>query len=300
MKNFLLTFLVFVITTTVITAQVVSDSLEQIPADTSYWQSEFSAGLNFNQAGFSSNWKAGGVNSVSFGSIIAGKALYQKEKISWDNELELLFGIVRNEGEGTRKSNDRIFLDSKLGYQLSEKWSSYFSVNYLSQFAEGYKYNEDGTQSLISKFMAPGYLTSSLGFEFKPSKEFFLRIGPFSPRFTFMSDDQIINNVPSNYGVLPGDKVRIEWLAMQVFASLDKDLSENLNLKSRYTMFANYETLSMKNIDHRLDLTLTAKISSIINVTFTGISLYDIDQDAAIQYSQGLSLGILYKVGNKK
>ncbi|EPR67335.1 DUF3078 domain-containing protein [Cyclobacterium qasimii] len=300
MKNFLLTLLVFVVTTTVITAQVVSDSLAQIPADTTYWQSEFSAGLNFNQAGFSSNWKAGGVNSVAFGSIIAGKALYQKDRISWDNELELLFGIVRNEGEGTRKSNDRIFLDSKVGYQLNKNWSSYFSVNYLSQFAEGYKYNDDDTQSLISKFMAPGYLTSSLGFEFKPSKEFFLRIGPFSPRFTFMSDNQIINNVPSNYGVLPGDKVRIEWLAMQVFASLDKDLSENLNLKSRYTMFANYETLSMKNIDHRLDLTLTAKISNIINVTFTGISLYDIDQDAAIQYSQGLSLGILYKVGNKK
>lgn len=87
---------------------------------------------------------------------------------------------------------------------------------------------------------------------------------------------------------------------MQVFASLDKDLSENFNLKSRYTMFANYETLSMENIDHRLDLTLTAKISNIMNVTFTGISLYDIDQDAAIQYSQGLSLGILYEVGNKK
>tara|TARA_R110002124_G_scaffold244306_2_gene409411 strand:+ start:834 stop:1742 length:909 start_codon:yes stop_codon:yes gene_type:complete len=302
MKNFLLTLLVFVVALNVVTAQVVSDSQEQAqtPVDTSYWQSEFSAGLNFNQAGFSGNWKSGGVNSVAFGSIIAGKALYQKDKISWDNELELLFGIVRNEGEGTRKSNDRIFLDSKLGYQLSKKWSSYFSVNYLSQFAEGYKYNEDGTQSLISKFMAPGYLTSSLGFEFKPSKEFFLRIGPFSPRFTFVSDNQIINNVPSNYGVLPGETVRIEWLAMQVFASLDKDISENLNLKSRYTMFANYETLSMKNIDHRLDLTLTAKISNIINVTLTGISLYDIDQDPGIQYSQGLALGILYKVGNKK
>ena len=300
MKNFILTLLFFVLAINITLAQGNADVMESVPTDTSYWQSEFSAGLNFNQAGFSSNWKAGGVNSVAFGSIIAGKALYQKNKISWDNELELLFGIVRNEGEGTRKSNDRIFIDSKLGYQISKKWSSYFAVNYLSQFAEGYSYNDDGSKSLISKFMAPGYLTSSLGFEFKPNKEFFLRIGPFSPRFTFVTDDQIIANVPANYGVPAGETVRVEWLAMQVFASLDKNLSENLNLKSRYTMFANYETLSMKNIDHRLDVTLTAKISSTINVTLTGISLYDIDQDPGVQYSQGLALGILYKVGNKK
>jgi hypothetical protein len=300
MKNVLFTLMVYGLTISGLLAQVTTDSLETAAADTSYWQSEFSAGLNFNQAGFSANWKAGGVNSVAFGSIIAAKALYRKDRISWDNELELLFGIVRNEGQETRKSNDRIFLDSKLGYQMTEKWSGYFSFNYLSQFAEGYRFNDDDTKSLISKFMAPGYLTSSLGFEYKPSEAFFLRIGPISPRFTFVSDKQIIANVPSNYGVLPGETVRVEWLAMQVFASLDKNITENLNLKSRYTMFANYETLSMKNIDHRLDVTITAKITNIINVTLTGISLYDIDQDPGVQYSQGLALGILYKVGNKK
>ena len=91
--------------------------------DTS-WTSEFSAGLNFNQAAFSGNWKSGGINSLAFSSIIAGKANYAKDRITWDNEVELLFGIVNNEGEGSRKSNDRIFLDSKLGYGLSDNWSS--------------------------------------------------------------------------------------------------------------------------------------------------------------------------------
>lgn len=86
---------------------------------------------------------------------------------------------------------------------------------------------------------------------------------------------------------------------MQLFANLDTDLSENLNLKSRYMMFANYETLKWDTIDHRLDITITAKISDIINVTLTGRSLYDLDQDPGIQYSQGLALGILYKVDNK-
>lgn len=56
-----------------------------VEPDTTFWISEFSAGLNFNQAGFRSNWKAGGVNSVAFGSIVAGKAFYQKDRFSWDN-----------------------------------------------------------------------------------------------------------------------------------------------------------------------------------------------------------------------
>ncbi|WP_162419102.1 DUF3078 domain-containing protein [Cyclobacterium roseum] len=296
------TYLLILVATLLSCRLVVAQVAEAPPAekDTTYWQSEFSAGLNFNQAGFSSNWKAGGVNSVAFGSLVAGKASYGKEKFSWDNELELLFGIVRNEGEDTRKSNDRVFLDSKLGYQMSDRWSAYFSANYLTQFAEGYTFNDDGTKSLISKFMAPGFLTSSLGMEYQPNETFFLRIGPLSPRFTFVTDQGIIANVPSNYGVPAGETVRIEWLAMQVFASLDKDLAENLNLKTRYALFANYETLAFDSIDHRLDLTLTAKITDIINVTLTGIALYDLDQDPGVQVSQALALGILYKVGGKK
>lgn len=298
MKTYLLILIVAVLSSHVLVAQEAeAPSAEK---DTTYWQSEFSASLNFNQAGFSNNWKAGGVNSVAFGSLVAGKTAYRKEKFSWDNELELLFGIVRNEGEETRKSNDRIFLDSKLGYQMSDRWLAYFSANYLTQFAKGYKFNDDGTKSLISKFMAPGFLTSSLGMEYKPNETFFLRIGPLSPRFTFVTDQGIIANVPSNYGVPAGETVRIEWLAMQVFASLDKDLAENLNLKTRYALFANYETLAFDSIDHRLDLTLTTKITEIINVTFTGIALYDLDQDPGVQVSQALALGILYKVGGKK
>ena len=272
---------------------------EEAMKDTTFWVSEFSGGLNFNQAGFSDNWKAGGINSVAFGSIVAGKAFYKKGKFTWDNELELLYGIVKNEGQGTRKSNDRMFFDSKLGYRLSGKWAAFFSANFLSQFTDGFEYENDGTQRLISGFMSPGFLTSSLGFEFKPNEEFNLRIGPFSPRFTFVTNPDVSLAVPSNYGVPIGETTRVEWLALQLFANYDKNISEKFNIKSRYMLFANYETFNWETIDHRLDITLTAKITDFINVTMTSISLYDIDQDPGIQLSQGLALGILYKVNNK-
>lgn len=275
------------------------DSLSRVLSDTT-WTSEFSAGLNFNQAAFSGNWKAGGINSIAFSSIVAGRANYAKDRFTWDNEMELLFGIVNNEGEGARKSNDRIFLDSKVGYKLTNNWGLFSSLNFLTQFADGYQYNEDETRTLISSFMAPAFLTSSIGLEYKPNQDFSLRIGPFSPRFTFVTDPNLYLTVPENYGVPIGQTVRAEWFALQLFASYDKNITETLNLKSRYQLFANYETLEWNTIDHRLDITLTAKITNLVNVTFTSINLYDFDQDPGVQYSQGLALGILYKVGNKE
>src|SRR5680860_100244 len=93
------------------------DSLTQVISDTTYWTSEFSAGLNFNQAAFSGNWKSGGINSVAFSSVVTGRANYAQDRFTWDNQMELLFGVVNNQGQGSRKSTDRIFLDSKVGYK---------------------------------------------------------------------------------------------------------------------------------------------------------------------------------------
>jgi hypothetical protein len=105
-------------------------------------------------------------------------------------------------------------------------------------------------------------------------------------------------NVPDNYGVEIGEMVRQEWLAFSVLMEWNKQLSENLNLQLRYQMYANYETLAFDTIDHRLDVALTAKVSSLINVSLTSLSIYDIDQDNKIQFSQGLALGIAFKRGN--
>ncbi|SMD45476.1 Protein of unknown function [Aquiflexum balticum DSM 16537] len=276
-----------------------ADSANVAKKDTTYWISDFSVGLNFNQAAFSGNWKAGGVNSIAFGSILNWKANYAKEKWMWDNQLELIYGLVKNEGQDFRKSNDRIFFDSKVGYKITEKWSYFTSLNFISQFTDGFDFTQDDP-TLISGFLSPAFVTTGFGFQYKPNEEFALRLAPFSPRFTFVTDTTIINNVPENYGVPAGQTMRSEWLAFQLFATWNKKFSENLTLNSRYQMFANLETLAFKTIDHRLDLTIIAKVSKYVDVTFTSINVYDIDMDPGIQYSQALALGILYKVSNKK
>ena len=100
------------------------------------------------------------------------------------------------------------------------------------------------------------------------------------------------------YGVDPTETTRFEWLAFQMQAEFNKDIAKNLNLKWRYLMFANYETLEAKTIDHRLDLNITARVNEFINVGVGGILLYDFDQDSGAQISQSMTLGIAYSFQN--
>jgi hypothetical protein len=293
MKNFYAFFL-FIFLTGNVLAQG-NDELTR--ADTSYWLKEISGGLNLNQASFSDNWKGGGVNSVAFSVYLTGRAGYAKDKWSWDNQFDFIYGVVKNKGEDGRKSNDVLFVDSKVGYKINDKWNYFIGVNLLSQFTPGYNFT-DMERTLISKFANPAFLTTAIGLEYKPNDEFSLRISPFSPRWTFVTDTDLYLNIPKNYGVEIGETVRSEWLAFSLLADWNKKLSENLTIKMRYQMFANYETIDFKTIDHRLDVALIAKVSNLINVSLTSLTIYDIDQDKKIQFSQGLALGIAFKRGN--
>jgi hypothetical protein len=270
--------------------------------DTTYWKKAFQGSLNFNQASFSDNWTSGGVNSIGFNTMINYKANYLKGKKSWDNEIDLLFGFLNNDGQNYRKNTDRIYLDTKYGHALSSKWNMYGSLNLLTQFAKGYNYEKDSLDQdvsiLVSEFMAPGFFTASWGFEYVPKPYFKLRLSPLSPRLTVVKNKELYQNVENNYGVEIGKTTRWEWLAMQLMADFDKDLNENINLKFKYILFANLETLELNKIDHRLDAILSIKAAKYLNLSLSGILVYDYDQDSDIQFSQALNIGLAYTFKN--
>ncbi len=262
-----------------------------------YWKNKLSFGINLNQAAFSDNWSSGGVNSLALGSLLNYKAEYNKKDKNFTSEVLLQYGKLKNEGQLERKTNDRIFFDNKAAMLLSKNWSFFGSLSFESQFDFGYNYKKDNQgneiRQLISKFMAPGYITESVGFEYKPVKYFSLRLGTGTARQTFMLDTTLYRNNPKNFGVPIGKTFRNE-LAFQAVANFDKDIMNNLNLKSRYLLFASYEKIN--NIDQRLDVTITAKVNKLINVTVAATALYDDDYSGDIQYSQSLALGVLFKL----
>jgi hypothetical protein len=268
--------------------------------DSLTWKKKFNFAVNFNQASFSSNWKAGGVNSLGFNTLLNYKANYKEGRDSWDNEIDLAYGFVNNSGQGKRKTIDRLYLDTKYGYELSKNWGLFTSLNFLTQFDEGYNYKDDGTREMISDAFAPAFITSAWGVEYHPVDYFKVRISPFAPRVTIVRDPtRFTKSVgPEPYGVDSTKTARFEWLAFQLMAEFNKEIATNINLKWRYVMYANYETIEPKTIDHRVDLDIMAKVNKYINVTLGGILLYDYDQDSGVQLSQVFSFGFLYTFQN--
>jgi Protein of unknown function (DUF3078) len=265
------------------------------PTDTTYWKTTIQTGINFNQANFSPNWKAGGVNSLALGAFLNAKADYLKGNLTFNNDLQLQYGIVKNAGQDQRKTADRIFFDSKVGYVFNPKWNLFYSLNFVSQFDVGYAYEKDASgiekARYVSRFLAPAFLTQSLGIEYKPFSYFTLRFSPATYRNTFVTDKDLYKTEAGNYGVTVGETIRHE-IAAQFIANFDKDIAPNLNLKARWMIFTNYQTPLAT--DTRLDLNLTAKINKWINVNLAGVIFYDQDMDTQIQYSQTLALGVLY------
>lgn len=261
-----------------------------------YWKTKTNVGLNINQAQFSDNWKGGGVNSFAIGGLLNYKAEYSKDSYSYVSEVILQYGKVKNKNQLQKKTTDRIYWDNKASFQLSKNWFFFGSINFESQFDNGYSYstvNGAETATLISKFMGPGYLTESIGFEYKPNKYFSTRIGTGTARQTFVLDTALYRTNAQNFGVSPGKSFRNE-LAFQIVSAFDKDIFKNTNLKARYAIFIPYEDIAVNRIDHRLDVALTAKINRFMNTSLTGVILYDRDTDVKVQASQTLALGFAF------
>jgi hypothetical protein len=266
-----------------------------VSAKINYWNSQTQVGINLNQAAFSNNWSGGGVNSMALAGLINYKTEYRKENFSYTSEVILNYGKVKNKGQLEKKTVDRIYWDNKAAMQLSKNWYFFGSVNFESQFDKGFSYSRlpggQETASLLSKFMSPGYLTESIGFEYKPNQYFSTRIGTGTARQTFVLDTAIHNTNNNNFGVPIGTTIKNE-LAFQVVMDYNKDIFHNINLKTKYMMFVPYDNFGY--INHRLDIAVTAKVNRYMNTSITGVGLYDRNTSSQIQGSQTLSLGLTF------
>ena len=199
-------------------AQVV----DTIRTDTTYWQKSFNGGVNFNQASFS-NWAGGGINSLALGSAVAVRALYVQGRASWDNTADLQLGYVTQAGI-TRKAADQLFLNSVYGYAIGPKTDLFVSGTFNTFFAPGYRYDKisaDQARLRIANFFAPAQFALAWGVAYKPTEWFSVRVSPFAPRFTFVTDESVrvrqlangnfvADRTQKAYGVEPGKTVRME------------------------------------------------------------------------------------------
>ncbi len=272
--------------------------LRKLNADTTEgWKKGGMFTVAFSQVSLS-NWAAGGENSFSGNSLVNTFANYKKGNISWDNTLDLGYGIMKQGEQDVRKTDDKIDFSSKFGRKLSTSSFIAALLNFKTQFMPGYNYPDDST--VISNIMAPGYLLFAAGYDFKKGDWLSLFFAPITGKMTFVMDDMLANagafgvepavlDPVDSTVVTPGKNMRTEF-GGYFKGAFSKDIMKNVKLNTKLELFTNYLN-NPQNIDVYWETNIGMKVNKYITVTIGTTLIYDDDIDIEIKNEAGDVIG---------
>ena len=147
-----------------------SSTVDLVTVKPNFWSFGGDYSLQFLQNYVSDNWYKGGDSNYSMIGAIAVLANYNdKEKVKWENKLEMKLGMQSSQGDtlhNYKSSEDLIRLTSKLGIQAEKRWYYTLQAILSTQFTHGYKSNDP---VVYSDFMSPLTVNLSLGMDYKLS-----------------------------------------------------------------------------------------------------------------------------------
>lgn len=284
---------------------------EEAPADTSYWKRGGTSSITFSSVSLT-NWAAGGENSIALNSYLGLFANYNRDRTSWENTMDLGYGLLKQGDAGFIKSDDKLSLTTKYGYRLNSSTDKagnwYYStlIDFKSQFAEGV----DEADSVISRFLAPGYLVLATGIEYKVGDVFSASLAPITGKFTFVTDDAL--SQVGAYGVDPGSKSRSELGTFFRMRYVNEILT-NVNYETRLELFTNYEDLGTTDVNW--ENILLMKVNKYLSANFITQLLYDedvkigtdnnadgiIDEESPkVQFKTVFGVGLTYVFGDSR
>jgi hypothetical protein len=288
--------------------------------ENSFWESGGELNANFQQVGLR-NWAGGGQSTIALGGVASTYWSYDDTTAHrWENNLEIAYGISRiGDEDDSRftKTKDNLIYTSRYGRKLSGNWYLSGLADLRTQIAQGFRLVEvnDSLQdeSLVSRFMAPGFLIASLGLTYSPAERkltdnsinakrkegnyFALSLSPFSGKFTFVLDEQLVQDELFNTG---GAKVRAEAGASMTLGVRRKVL-ENVVFSSNLNLFTGYE--EFQNIDFNLESLLILRVNKYIVSNISLQLIYDDDINVerddntvgpALQVQNAINVGFAY------
>lgn len=246
------------------------------------WTNTATGILNFTQNQFD-NWAAGGENSWSWQADVNAKFANEQEKYNWTTTGKFSFGKTKVGDAGSRKAADEIKLESVYTYKMGLYVNPYVAVSGLTQFARGYQYDAD-TSYAVSEFMDPGYFTQSIGLGVTITKNIKTRLGA-----------ALKETVTDKYATLyaDGETMRTEVGAESV-TDAEFTLMENIKYVSKLELFSNFKGLDETDVNW--DNIFSAKVNSLITVSFNVRLMYDKDVSLKRQLKETLAVGLSYTI----
>ena len=260
-----------------------------------FWTFKGDYYLQFLQNYITSNWHKGGESNYSMLASMTVEANYNnKQKLKWDNKLEMKLGFQTSRSDTVHKfktNNDLLRLTSKLGLQAHKKW--YYTLQLLAytQFAPGYKSNDEFT---YSDFFSPFDLNLSLGMDynvvaFNKKLTGNINLSPVSYNFRYVSR----LGLSTRYGLKEG-RHALHDIGSSVTADLAWKFNDNITWKSRLYGYTSYKRALVE-----WENTLELKISKFIT---TNVYVYPRFDDSGArddelgywQFMEFCSLGFSY------
>ena len=245
-----------------------------------YWNTTLLTNINFGQS-FLSHWVAGGYNTVSLAGNIDAGINYAKGKALWTNRLQLDYGGMYSADKPIfQKTKDRIYFESKFGYETPVRHLSYSAaLDFKTQFGDNYDYKsptdaqfaefpdnpaaawrEAAKNNLKSGLFAPAYINLGLGALWTPAPWFSLNVAPLTGGVVIVSNPTLRNTYgmdlrDNTYGdptakeskdaaIAAGDLVAFRSCRFELGAQIKADASwvinDNFSYTTQVALFYNY------------------------------------------------------------
>ena len=256
------------------------------PKASEFWYLDFNGNLNYGGT-FLQNWAAGGDEfSHNLRAFIDANANYKKDAIFWNNRLQLDFGFLYASSKPLlQKSDDRIYFESKFGYNIAENLFLSANYDFKSQFAKGFEYKTPGAaiigkyeqegapgtpateldqlskkdrvkawedaRVLKSNWLAPAYTNLAIGIDWTPTNWFSMSVSPLTGGFVIVTEETL----RKAYGMALVDENNVglgyKSSRFELGAQVKMDFKVTINDKFKYTsqIVAFTDYLMMNNKD---------------------------------------------------
>jgi hypothetical protein len=279
---------------------------ESVPDSTlGIWVYGADVRLNVSQAAYN-NWQEGaGNNSLALSAGLGGEAMRRGEHWIQAHELRLAFGLLNQEEQELRKSQDEILWNSSLRYEGDDFFQLFnptMAANLRTQFAKGFDYSANPFAGQVpegdprsdletpvetSQFFAPAFITESLGLTYEPISGFTLRLGAASKQTVVTVQDFRVL-----YGVSEETVARIEAGA-EFASSFDRQLTDNIRYRSQLDIFFSFNQVENPP-DARWDNTVSLSVNDWLSTDLQFVALFDKDITNAIQLKETISVGLSF------
>lgn len=289
------------------------DSLARVPqikADSLPWKwfTKWGAGFSTTQL---TNWTQGGQEVYSLDLSCLASYDYADSVQSWDNDLHLRYGVVKQGQQRVQKSDDQIILSSRISHITSHWYRVTGFVDFRTQFVDGFNNaiydSASGGPLRISSFFAPAFLTTAFGIDAALLPQVRVLIAPLSSRSTWVLDSRLVESGRLSqrgvFGLPPGESSRTR-IGTVVNVKMDIEVADNVSLRTRFNGFMPYATpkLWVVNVENAVIM----QVNEWLNVSWLADVFYD-DRipitrtdgtvGPATQFRNQITLGINWSVG---